>query len=559
MDPQSALLGLDEEQRAAATTFGQPLAIVAPPGSGKTRTITARLAYGIASGELEASHCLALTFTTRAAAQLQARMSAFGAPPVAARTIHAAALRQLRFFWGQTSSTHMPTLASDREGLVAQAREHLRLADSAEAVRETAAHIGWAKASMLGPDDFAAAFEAQMQTAPRGSDATELARVYTEYERIKAASALMDFDDVLLFLVGILDEQPEALAQVRRTYRHLTIDEFQDTTPLQFLLIRQWAGRGRDLCVVGDPDQAIYGFAGADPAFLRGFASHFPGADVIYLTRTYRCGAAVVQAAGHVGGERAAMRAARADGQASEVSVVDALDDVVELDVVADRVQQLLASGVPAEEIAVLTRQQDRADAFAGALRGRGFPVLMRGMAGFFMRPEVKRALLTLRAEHAQRSVIEAVTDIVTRAGWTPEQSDDQPYWDSYTVLMRLAESLAAHDPSMRAEDLLVEVHQRAEALELPPTPAVSVLTMHAAKGLEWDAVIVTSLVESVLPHAYARGPAAVEEERRLLFVAMTRARSSLTLTHYRKRRGEPCEVSRFLANLPLVHQAASG
>ena len=559
MDPQSALADLDEEQRAAATTFGQPLAVVAPPGSGKTRTVTSRLAYGIATGEIEAPNCLALTFTTRAAGQMQARLSALGAPPVAARTIHAAALRQLRFFWGQTSGTHLPTLASDREGLVAQAREQLRLPDSAEAVRETSAHIAWAKATMVGPDDFVSTFESQMRMPPRGSDATDLARVYAEYERIKAASALMDFDDVLLFLVGILDEHPDALAQVRRTYRHLTVDEFQDTSPLQFLLLQQWAGRGRDLCVVGDPAQAIYGFAGADPAFLRGFASHFPGAAVVALTRTYRCAAAVVGAAREVGGEGSAMSPAPAGAETSEVLQLLAPDDLSELDVVADRVQQLLASGVPAEEIAVLSRQQDRADAFAGALRSRGVPVLMRGMAGFFTRPEVKQALLSLRAEHARSSVIEAVTHIVTQAGWTPEQTADQPHWDSYAVLMRLAESLAAHDPSMRAEDLLVEVHQRAEALELPAAPAVSVLTMHAAKGLEWDAVVVTSLVESVMPHVYARTPAAVAEERRLLFVAMTRARSSLTLTRYESRRGEPCDASRFLANTAVLPQTVSG
>ena len=556
MDPQSVLADLDEEQRAAASTFGQPLAVVAPPGSGKTRTVTTRLAYGIATGELDAPNCLALTFTTRAAGQMQARLSALGAPPVAARTVHAAALRQLRFFWGQTSGTQLPTLATDREGLVAQARDHLRLPDSAEAVRETSAHIAWAKATMVEYHDFASAFESQMRLPPRGSDATDLARVYAEYERIKAVGALMDFDDVLLFLIGILDEHPDALAQVRRTYRHLTIDEFQDTSPLQFLLIQQWAGRGRDLCVVGDPAQAIYGFAGADPAFLKGFASYFPGAAVVELTRTYRCAAPVVGAACKVISDGTSMSPAPQLQETSEVVQVVAPDDIAELDAVADQVQHLLASGVPAEEIAVLSRQQDRAEAFAGALRNRGVPVLMRGMAGFFTRPEVKHALLTLRAEHASSSVIEAVTHIVTQAGWTPEQTADQPHWDSYAVLMKLAQTLAAQDSSMRAADLLVEVHQRAEALELPAAPAVSVLTMHAAKGLEWDAVIVTGLVESVMPHAYARTPAAVAEENRLLFVAMTRARSRLTLTRYQSRRGEECAPSRFLINNALAQQS---
>jgi len=546
VDPQALLASLDEEQRHAATVFGVPLAVHAPAGSGKTRTVAARLAYGIAIGALEPQQCLALTFTTRAAGELRARLAALGSPLVATRTIHAAALRQLRFFWARSGGAALPQLQADRDALIAQARERLSLPTDTESVIQTATHIAWAKSHMYDPDTFAAMFEAAMRVPPRGGDARELARVYAEYELIKATSGVMDFDDVLTLLIGLLDEQPEAASQVRRTYRHLTVDEFQDTSPLQFALIRQWAGPRRDICVVGDPDQAIYGFAGADARYLRDFADYFPGADVVSLQRTYRCAPTIVAVARSLGlGEGTQPTGVGNDGDYREIECVD---DVHELTMVCERVAQLRAEGVDASRIAVLARQQDQVNDVVEALRADGQPVAMRGMVGFFQRPEVKLALLDLRAS-GEQSVLEAVTKLVTDAGWMPEQSetDSLTHWDSYAVLLRLAQTLHEQDPSSKTEDFLAEVYQRAEALELPAAPAVSVMTMHAAKGLEWDAVIVVGMVEGVMPHAHARSESALAEERRLLYVAMTRARQSLTLTWPKTRKGQPATRSRFL------------
>lgn len=546
MDAKAPLIGLDDEQLHAATSFGVPVAVHAPAGSGKTRTVTARLAHGIASGALDPQQCLALTFTTRAAGELRSRLVALGAPPVVTRTIHAAALRQLRFFWSRGGNQALPQLHADRESLVLQARERLSLPTDMESVTQTSTHIAWAKAHMHSPDTFAAKFEAAMRVAPRGADARELARVYAEYELIKATSGLMDFEDVLTLLIGLLDEQPEAASQVRRTYRHLTVDEFQDTSPLQFALIRQWAGPRRDICVVGDPDQAIYGFAGADARYLRDFAEYFPGAEVVSLRHTYRCAPNIVTAARSLGlGIQTLSATSGSTGDYCELECADEPDELAQ---VCMKVAQLRGRGVDASSIAVLARQQDQVNELAEALRAAGQPVAMRGMVGFFQRPEVKLALLDLRAS-GERSLLEAVTKLVTDAGWLPEQSQTSTlaHWDSYSVLLRLAQSLHDQDPSSRTEDFLAEVYQRAEALDLPPAPAVSVMTMHAAKGLEWDAVIIVGVTEGVMPHSHAHSEVAVAEERRLLYVAMTRARDSLIVTWPKLRRGQPALRSRFL------------
>ena len=548
MEPREPLEGLDEQQRRAATAFGVPLAVLAPAGSGKTRTIVARLAHGIGQGDIDPQNCLALTFTTRAAGELRSRLGAMGCPPVAARTIHAAALRQLRFFWPQIEAAPLARLAADRVPLVAQAREQLRLSTDLESVVQTATQIGWAKSHLYAPERFAEAFVAAMRTPPRGGDAEELARVYAMYEELKTKADQIDFDDVLTLLIGILDEQPEIASQIRRTYRHLTIDEFQDTSPLQYELIRQWVGPRRDICVVGDPDQSIYGFAGADAHYLRNFADLFPNAEVVTLENTYRCAPRIVAAARGLGlGSGVTSVHTDASGDYQEIPTDS---EAAELQAVCERVQSLLASGIPAAHIAVLSRQQDRAREIVDALRDAGLPVALRGMTDFFQRQEVKLALLELRAGETQ-SVLEAVTKVVSEAGWSPDQSraSNIDQWDSYAVLVGLATMMTEQDSGARVEDFLAEVYQRAEALELPAAPAVSVLTMHAAKGLEWDAVIVTGLIEGVMPHVHAHTVHALAEERRLLYVAMTRAKTSLTITWPQTRGDRPTQRSSFLGH----------
>ena len=559
--PDEILQSLDEAQRRAAMEFGAPVLIRAGAGSGKTRTVTSRIAYGIATGELDARHCLAVTFTTRAAGELRSRLGAMGVPPVAARTFHSAALRQLRFFWPQVTQTTAPQLVSDVQSLVVDAAREFGLRLNAEAARHVTTHIGWAKSHAIGPDQFVHECERILRIPPRGMDNYQVARIYGEYERIKAQHNQMDFDDVLSLLLAIFIDFPDAASQVRKQYRHITVDEFQDVSSLQFNLLRQWLGPRGDLCAVGDAAQSIYGFAGADPHYILSFAEFFPRATVIDLEQTYRCASEIVALSRRVGDANSIMLKSSQEraGVVTEAVFADALDEAQH---VAASIAALIESGTHPTEIAILARQSDQLPAIAEALKMLGIAVVQRGMSDFFQRREVKYALLQLRvalANEPESSLIDAVTRVVSDLGWAEAVEDmaeaNQATWDSYSVLLRLATTMHADDPTATIADLLAEINVRVESVNMPAPAAVSVMTMHAAKGLEWDTVFIVGLIDGLMPHVSAIGLQAQSEESRLLYVAVTRARTNVNLSWFRRvgETGAICQRSPLLPQLAAV------
>jgi DNA helicase II / ATP-dependent DNA helicase PcrA len=547
MSADQILDALDPDQREVALALTGPVCVLAGAGTGKTRAITHRIAYGVRTGTYAPTSVLAVTFTARAAGEMRGRLRDLGVEGVQARTFHAAALRQLGFFWPQVVGGAVPRLAEHKAALVAEAAARIGLTVDRLSVRDLASEIEWAKVSLVTAEDYPRAAAAADRGAPAGHDTATVARLLTAYEEAKTDRGVIDFEDVLLVLAGILQSRPDVADQVRRQYKHFVVDEYQDVSPLQQHLLDQWLGDRHDVCVVGDPSQTIYSFTGATPYHLLSVGQRHPGARVIRLVRDYRSTPQVVdlanrtlRAAGRdqVGGLQ--LVAQRPPGPPVGFTTYD--DDEAEAAGVATRIGRLIGSGTPAREIAVLYRTNAQSEAFEQALADAGIGYLVRGGERFFSRKEVRDAILLLRG--ATRSMTDvpvgdAVRDVLGGVGWTPEapaaRGAVRERWDSLQAIVALADDLAGRGSASLVQ-LVAELDERAAAQHAPAVEGVTLASLHAAKGLEWDAVFLAGLSEGLLPISLAETDEAVAEERRLLYVGITRAREHLELSYARSR-----------------------
>ena len=536
--PENLLEALDPEQRRVAEALRGPVRVLAGAGTGKTRAITHRIAHGVATGVYAPTEVLAVTFTTRAAGEMRGRLRTLGAGGVQARTFHSAALRQLRYFWPHVHGTELPTLIDSKIGLLATAARRQRLSADQALLRDLASEVEWSKVSNVHPDDYARVATARGRSVT-GQDADTVARVFGSYEEVKRGQGRMDMEDVLLLTAGILADDERVAAQVRRQYKWFVVDEFQDVSPIQSALLDLWLGGRDELCVVGDPAQTIYSFAGANATYLRDFPKKFASTTSIELVRNYRSSPEVVQAANTLlagtGSRGVELRAQRPAGPAV---TFDALpDEVAEAEHVAARIAKLRDQGRPLGEVAVLFRINAQSEAFEDALSGRGIPYVIRGAARFFDRPEVREAVTRLRG--AARSgegdeLLETVHGTLSGMGWTSQapttRGQTRDRWESWQALIDQATEFAG-TPGATLGGFVDDLDRRASEQHAPVADGVTLATFHAAKGLEWDSVFLCGLQDGTLPITYAEGPAAIEEERRLLYVGMTRARVDLCLS----------------------------
>jgi DNA helicase-2/ATP-dependent DNA helicase PcrA len=574
-----ALAGLDPEQRAAAQAVHGPVCILAGAGTGKTRAITHRIAYAVATGAVAPETVLAVTFTARAAGELRTRLRALGTSGVQARTFHAAALRQLSYFAPQILGGPMPEVASNPIRWVSQAANRMRLRIDKTELRDLASEIDWAKSSLIGPGDYVAA----AVKANRGVSLTpgRVAEVYAGYEDVKRANNEIDFSDLLLIMAGALEEIPQIARTIRAQYRYFVIDEYQDVSPVQQRLLDAWLGEREDLCVVGDANQTIYSFAGAQPSYLLEFQRRYPQAQVVRLERDYRSTPQIVELANRLiggGGETGRIAHLRLVGQRPDgpkPTFAEHDDEVAEAAAVAATIKRLMAEGIPAAEISVLFRINAQSQAYEQALTEAGIPYLLRGGEKFFERAEVRQALVLLRgaarADDGSISLPEAVAEVLSSVGWNsahpPAGGAARERWEALAALLNLAEQLLAEQPEARLDEFNTDLAQRAASQHAPTVQGVTLASLHSAKGLEWDAVFLVGLADGTLPisHALTHGPESepVEEERRLLYVGITRARHRLMLSWAlarspgQARRRRP---SRFLDGLrPGVTRQGSG
>jgi DNA helicase-2/ATP-dependent DNA helicase PcrA len=563
--PADLLAGLDPEQRSAAETLLGPVCILAGAGTGKTRALTHRIAHGVATGVYDPARVLALTFTTRAAGELRTRLRQLGAGGVSARTFHSAALSQLSHFWPQTVGGSLPRILDGKARLLGQAAEQLRLRVDTAALRDVAAEIEWRKVGRLSLEDYARA--AASRPLPPGLGVDGTVALQQAYESIKDERRQLDFEDVLLATAGMLDAEPWVAEQVRAQFRFFVVDEYQDVSPLQQELLELWLGARTDLCVVGDASQTIYSFAGASSDYLLGFAGRYPDASVVRLETNYRSAEPVLRLANRL------MR-----GRPGSLELVPAVDtavgepaaraavgeptayesDLDEARGIAALVAAEVASGTRPERIAVLYRVNSQAANLEAALADAGLGTRLVGAKRFFDLDIVKRAVLELRSVARGGAIVtgtplfQSVSDVLRHIGWTLEAPAGggalRERWEALTAIIELADQAA---PGTTLTAFVDELTERQAAQHEPTVSAVVLSTLHSAKGLEWESVHIAGLSEGLMPVSHARGLAAIDEERRLLYVGITRARRRLTLSWSRQGlRGQNREPSRFLAEL---------
>ncbi|MEI8214773.1 MAG: ATP-dependent helicase [Actinomycetota bacterium] len=543
------LAALDSDQRAVALATRGPVCVIAGAGTGKTRAITHRIAYAAAIGTMDPQKVLALTFTAKAAGEMRARLRSLGVPQVAARTIHSAALKQLLYFWPSVFGGRTPDLITTKTGFLTEAINRAGLSEAIrvtnrELMRDIASEIEWAKVSQVAPSDYIDEISKRMQK-PRVLP-EQMVQIYTAYETVKKQELAIDFEDVLLLCAAMLEEEREVRERVQDQYRYFTIDEYQDISPVQQRLINAWLGKRNDICVVGDPAQTIYSFAGATPVFLNTFTQRFPDAEVIRLSTGYRSTPEITFAAnallrhGSMGQELVAQ-----NDHGSKPSVIGYSDETAEVAGVLEEITQLLADGTAPHEVAILARTNSQLKSVERAMMKLNLPYQVRSTERFFDRREVRDFLSEVR----KASVIPAEGQ-----GWIDElRTLAQPYLtgeaiDGIAALLHLARELDDDDnfTPKTLRGYLREVEDRVQQNNPPTMPVVTLATLHAAKGLEWERVFLIGASEGQLPVS----DASIDEERRLFYVGITRAKADLHIS-YRKSPSPFLRESGLLAGSP--------
>ena len=559
---EQILTGLDPEQLAVVTAIRGPVCVIAGAGTGKTRVITNRIAYAINAGVTDPTKVLALTFTARAAGEMRARLRTLGVPNVAARTFHSAALKQLLYFWPYSFGGQFPTLLTTKSGFISQAIERAEIAIPAQAasLREIASEIEWAKVLEISPDNYQAEAIAAKRSIrlPNSKSATEnleiVAKVYEAYESLKKQERTLDFEDILLLTVGMLEEDRGVRERVRDQYRFFTVDEYQDVSPLQQRLLNIWLGNREEICVVGDAAQTIYSFAGATSNFLLTFKNRFPNAQTYRLSRGYRSTPEIINTANQIlrsanlisdhGNE---LSSANSHGDKPLINGFNTSSE--EIAFVVNSVVANIKAGADSSDIAILARTNAQLDQIKSALNNSKVASQIRSGERFFDRVDVRDAMRVIRS-----------------ASVLPPEGGDwyedlvsvlRPFGDAdyVSAFLRLAREMQEGSIEVDSADLsssgnlkikssmrtfLRELEDRAEQNNPPTLPGVTLSTLHSAKGLEWNHLYLIGLSDGLLPMSNNND---LNEERRLFYVGVTRAKQSIQITYA----GKPSE---FLSQL---------
>ncbi|MGH2429080.1 MAG: ATP-dependent helicase [Candidatus Limnocylindria bacterium] len=551
MDPEAILAGLNDEQRAAAMAVTGPVVILAGAGTGKTRVISHRVAYAAATQAIDPKQVLVVTFTETAAAEMKHRLRQLRLPQVQASTFHAAARRQLAYYWPLVHDRPLPEVLDSKLRIIGPLARQLPGGYKFTPAKDLADEIEWAKVRRQRPETYEPERE-----PPVPKDV--LARLWRSYEAAKARANRIDFEDMLTFAVELYETDADALALVHRRYSWFSVDEYQDTNRLQEDLLRLWLGDRRDLCVVGDPDQTIYTFTGASSDYLTRFTDRYADARVVRLSSNYRSTPQVIALANRLIPGRE-LRSTASDGPMPEL--VPQADGDAEVAAIVARIRGLLGDGVPATEIAILVRTNAQLVPFEAALTAAEIPFTVRGVR-FFARPEVRAASAALKGG-GEGSLARIVTDrwrteLGFDEGDPPGPASGAEARDRHaalSTLLGMARLLEAEQPDVTVEDFLGELTRRDATEADAGGDGVTLSTLHRAKGLEWDAVFLPGLEEGTLPIRQSSSEAdALAEERRLLYVGITRARRHLVLSWAGSRVGAKGPVrarpSRFISEL---------
>jgi len=528
----SALIeSLDENQRKVALALVGPVRVLAGAGSGKTRAITHRIAYGVETGVYSAEKVLALSFTVKAAGEMRSRLSELGVEGVACRTFHSAAMRQLAHFWPDLIGGDLPKVLHSKAATLKRATAQLNIHATDELLRGIAAEIEWRKVRLLSMEHYATVLPERPLPGGLSVDAT-LALV-EKYEELKDDQRNLDFEDTLIATLGMLNSEKWVADRVREQFRFFVIDEYQDVSPVQRALLDAWRGDHSEVCVVGDPNQTVFGFAGASDEHLLRFESEFPGATTVELDRNYRSTPEIVKLANStVPNSPLELVSMRESGPAPRV-IVSATDED-EARSIGAAIRVAIDGGTDPADIAVLYRINVQSLVLEQVLGEMRIPFRVRG-GRFFDEPVVTQALVLVRGR-LQTDPAASARDTMAlilreNLGWLskpPANPVDRHAWNIMSTLAQIAENLPAEATVI---DLAADLKHRADNEMEPAVSAVTLSTTHNAKGLEWDTVFVIGMSDGLFPLSYSMGEGPMQEERRLAYVAFTRAGRSLTLS----------------------------
>ena len=553
------LAGLDEQQKIVATSFDGPLCVLAGAGTGKTRALTHRIAYGIAEGKFLPESVLALTFTTKAAAEMGHRLRGLGVEGVATRTFHSAALRQLQHFWPEITGGYLPDIVASKGRIIAGALEGLKISLDTAVLRDIAGDIEWRKVQGYSLEEYREHRPARAGGLPGSLSLEVMLSIHERYESLKDEQSRIDFEDVLLACVGMLEEETRVRDRIQAQYGVFLVDEYQDVSPIQQRLLDAWLGKREDLVVVGDASQTIYTFAGASSSYLLDFATRYPTASVITLERNYRSSADIVQAANHVIAGRPGAVVLRArDSPSTPIRRHIAASDQREADYIAQSIQNFLEQGRSGDDIAILTRFGAQSLLLETALASKGLSTRVHGAKDYFEQPHIQRAVMEIRGaavagvEGELATVVDDILHGIGFDGTPPDHAGaERSKYEDLFALRNLARSA---DPSTTVMEFSTMLTTRKSAGDSPSVGAITISTVHSAKGREWPVVFMMGLAEGLFPISYATTDAAIEEERRLFYVGITRAREELVLSMgERSKETSPLrELSRFVSGLSV-------
>ena len=553
------LAGLDEQQKIVATSFDGPLCVLAGAGTGKTRALTHRIAYGIAEGKFLPESVLALTFTTKAAAEMGHRLRGLGVEGVATRTFHSAALRQLQHFWPEITGGYLPDIVASKGRIIAGALEGLKISLDTAVLRDIAGDIEWRKVQGYSLEEYREHRPARAGGLPGSLSLEVMLSIHERYESLKDEQSRIDFEDVLLACVGMLEEETRVRDRIQAQYGVFLVDEYQDVSPIQQRLLDAWLGKREDLVVVGDASQTIYTFAGASSSYLLDFATRYPTASVITLERNYRSSANIVQAANHVISGRPGAVVLRArDSPSTPIRRHIAASDQREADYIAQSIHNLLEQGRSGDDIAILTRFGAQSLLLETALASKGLSTRVQGAKDYFEQPHIQRAVMEIRGaavagvEGELATVVDDILHGIGFDGTPPDHAGAER--SKYEDLLALRNLARSADPSTTVMEFSTMLTTRKSAGDSPSVGAITISTVHSAKGREWPVVFMMGLAEGLFPISYATTDAAIEEERRLFYVGITRAREELVLSMgERSKETSPLrELSRFVSGLSV-------
>lgn len=529
-DAKAILDSLDEDQAAAASALRGPVCIIAGPGSGKTRTITHRIAYGVATGVFNPDLVLALTYTNRAASEIRSRLRQLDTQNVAVRTFHSAALSQLQYFWPQLTGSAAPKLLTNKRSLISEVAALLGLRLTESQISELVAEIEFLKYSLTDlPQYFL------MGRLPSFLSQEQFSDLVNRYQEQKLQRRLMDWEDTLLLCTGLLRNEPRLLSHFQQQYRFFTVDEYQDISPLQEGLLRTWLGERSELCVVGDPRQTIYSFAGATSEFLLDFANQYSDASVFELNRNYRSGSEIVASANRILPANPLQSIRQIRGIVSKKQFASAQQEAKE---VAKAISNSL-SKQKAADVAILARTNSQLNQFENELASLGVKTQVRGQGRFFRQPLVAQAISAIRAlsvTELREPLFIEVSKILSSLGWSSQPRADET-WESLNWFFQVLDELG--EPTLT--EYIRELDERERSGHEPTKDAVTLATVHGTKGLEWSEVYLVGANRGVFPISYAVSDKDIAEERRLFYVALTRAKDSLQVSYF-------SEPSEFLA-----------